>query len=442
MGLATSVGGESRDAAIIRGSVAVVVVRVISTVLSVITLGIAAQALTKEEFGLVAALFSLWMVLTMFDLGVGGALVTRVASAHARLDLYEMRAHTRDALVALTAIGGLIAAAGTVCAFLMPWESWVGGGALPAATVLPSVVLVFVLSGVALPAATGIMTLTGQQRLATAQLAMAMRGLISLAATAAAAYAGLGPGAFLLALVGAPTLVSLAITAWVLFRELGTARGSGGRAHRGIARTIGDSLYLSICNIANGVAFGTGTVIVASVTGPGDAAVFGVASRMFTLVSSTVLASGRQLWPAMTNAITRGDIAWARSRYRRSMALVGLVTAAACLSLVMLGQPIARIWVGSALVPPVSLLVWTAGLTVVMAVASQVSVVLLALDRLRALALLSVANAVLGVTLSVILTREVGMSGAAAGAVIACLGIFLPGVAVVARRTLRGLGDT
>ena len=211
---------------------------------------------------------------------------------------------------------------------------------------------------------------------------------------------------------------------------------------RRITSTIRDSAYFAICNIGNAVAFGTGTLIVAAVLGPGEAALFSVASRMFALVGTLVTASGAQLWPAMTEAITRGDIGWARSRYRRGIVVVGLVTSTVCLGLVVLGQPLARVWVGSALVPSFDLLVWTAAFTVAVAVASQACVLLRAVDRMRALAALCVANAVVSVIASVLLTQLIGMSGAAVGALVACLGLFLPGVAVLARRALKGLGDT
>src|SRR5687768_10667982 len=116
---APTVRGQNRDSAIPRGVVANVAVRIINAPAAIATLGVAAKSLTAEEFGLVAALFSLWMLLTVLDLGVGGTLVTRVATSHARGDLDEMRRCVREALLALTVIGLLIAAVGTVSAFFL-----------------------------------------------------------------------------------------------------------------------------------------------------------------------------------------------------------------------------------------------------------------------------------------------------------------------------------
>lgn len=431
--------GRKRDAAIVRGVAATITARIINAVMAMLTLGVAAKALTGEEFGLVSALFSLWMILTMFDLGIGGALVTRVATAHARGDAEEMLTSAREALVALTAIGVLIAVGGIASVGVLPWSRWVGGDVLGAAAVEPSVVLVFLLAGAALPAAIGIMTMTGQQRLASTQAVMALRGVCTLVATAAAAYAGLGPWAFLLAMVGAPTLISGALTAWVLFKELGRTARRGRVMSRRITTTFRDSVYYAVCNIGNAVAFGTGTLVVAAVLGPKDAGLFSVASRMFALVATLIAAAGTQLWPAMTEAIARGDTSWARSRYRVGIVAVGLVTTAASAGLVVLGRPLARVWVGHALVPSLGLLAWTAVLTVVVAVASQAAVLLRAVDRLRALATVCVANAVASVIASILLTRWMGMSGAAAGALLTCVAVFLPSVVLLVRRALRDL---
>ena len=74
-----------RDRAVLRGAGASGIVRLITAASSYVTLGVAARALSKDEFGLVAMAMSLCLILTMLDIGVGGALTTRVAASHARM---------------------------------------------------------------------------------------------------------------------------------------------------------------------------------------------------------------------------------------------------------------------------------------------------------------------------------------------------------------------
>ena len=78
--------------------------------------------------------------------------------------------------------------------------------------------------------------------------------------------------------------------------------------------------------------------------------------------------------------------------------------------------------------------------TVSIAVTSQVNTMLMAVERVRfAAVVLAALTAMAGVTASVVLTRSLGASGAAIGATAACLGILLPGIAVLARGSLRDL---
>ena len=427
-----------RDVAVLRGAFAAGFVRLVTAGTSYVTLAIAARTLTKDEFGLVAVMISLWLILTMFDMGLGGALATRVATSHGRDDLAEVRAHVTHALLTLAVIGGFIAVAGAVSAVTLPWQVWIGGD-IPSSTLVRSLVITFVVSGAALPAAVGYLCLSGMQRFATAQFGVAVGGLSAMIASAVMALAHAPPDVFVLAVLGSPLLVSLGFTAWIVFGELrgvGPAGGFEAARFRSMMRASG---YYALYNAGNTANLGTSTMIVGSVRGLEDAAVFTVAIRLFTPIITVIAASGAQLWPSMTEAISRGDVEWARSRYRRGLLYVTGVSSAASLALVAVGPWFAELWVGPALVPPLNLFVWTAVFTVAVAVTSQTSVVLMAVERVRAAAALSVCTAIAGVAASVVLTRTIGASGAVIGATAACLGILLPGVALLARDSLKAL---
>ncbi len=122
---------QRRDRALRRGAVATGLVRLATALTSFGTYAIAARVLTSDEFGLVAVVISLWLILTMFDMGLGGALATRVAVSHARDDVAEIRVHVNHALVTLAGIGGLIAVVGSVSAVVLPWQDWISGDIRP-----------------------------------------------------------------------------------------------------------------------------------------------------------------------------------------------------------------------------------------------------------------------------------------------------------------------
>lgn len=423
-----------RDRAILRGIVATAGTRVVSAGASLLTLGIAARSITKEEFGFVSAVVSLWMILSLIDLGLGGVLTTRVAQAHGRDDPDEMKAHVRDALQALTALGAVIVLVGSASAFVLPWERWLGGS-LPSTSVVPAVVLMFATVGASMPGVVGIATLTGTQRMATARLWTALSSVATMLAAVVAAAAHLPPWAFVLAIVGCPTLVSLGVTAWVVLVQLpGVLARNGFRTGR-ITSTMRVAGYYAVMNASSAVTLGAGTLIVDAVLGAGQAAIFSVASRMYAMVSAVVLQSGAQLWPALTEAVVREDFGWARARHRQGIVFVTLATSTASLALIALGRPVARVWVGSALVPSLSLFISLGALTIGVCGAAQAGILLVATERVRPLAAICVANAVVGTAAAVLLTRTIGASGAALGGLISCVCVLGPGVAVLSRRT-------
>lgn len=434
--------GRMRDRAVVRGIGATAANRVISAGASLVTLGLATRSLSKEEFGFVATVVSIWMILTLLDLGLGATLSTRVAAAHGRDDPDEMQAHIRDALHALAALGLLVAVAGSTSAFVLPWGRWLGGG-LSSASVAPAVVVMFVTAGMTMPGVVGVSTLIGRQRLATAQFTGAAASVATIAVAAGAAAFNLPMWTFVVAILGCPAAVTVAVTVWILI-DLPRSRSQMRFSAARIAATMRVSGYFAIINASSAVTLGAGTLIVASIRGPGDAAVFSVASRVFGVVFAVIAGSGVQLWPALTEALGRDDVAWARARYRHGVIVVTLASFGASSVIVAVGRPLTRIWVGSSLVPSFSVLISLGLLTTIVCGAGQIAVLPLAAERVRPLAIVCIVNAVLGAGASVALTHAIGQAGAAVGGAISSLCILVPGVVLIARSTLhsRSFGET
>ena len=76
--------------------------------------------------------------------------------------------------------------------------------------------------------------------------------------------------------------------------------------------------------------------------GAAQAAIFAIAARLFSLVYGTLSLAGQQMWPAMSEALARGDVEWVRKRFRHSLFAVGGVAAASSLVLVAIGPTFTR----------------------------------------------------------------------------------------------------
>ena len=109
------------------------------------------------------------------------------------------------------------------------------------------------------------------------------------------------------------------------------------------------------------------------------------------------------------------------------------------LTLVVLGPWFTRIWVGEDLVPSLGLLAWTAAFTVILGIAAQYAILILAVERIQPAAALAVATAVAAILGSVVFARTVGINGPMIAAAGAILVIFVPGITLLARDILRSL---
>ncbi|HUQ00241.1 MAG TPA: oligosaccharide flippase family protein [Aeromicrobium sp.] len=421
----------------VRGTLSTAVVRLVMAAASFVTLGIAARGLTPDEFGLVAVMSSIVLLLMMFDFGIGGALTMRVATSHGNDDLLAIRGHVNNALVGLTVVGTVIALGGAVSAVTMPWHAWTGGP-LDVSTVTRCLVVTFVIGGASLPGAAGLVTLSAMQRFTAAQMSIAAGSVGAVVTTAVVAPFDPPPEVFLLTILGSPLVVSLAFTLWTRFGVLG-GLGSSAFDRSGMAEMLRVSGWYAIYTVANTVTIGTGTMVVGSVLSLAEAGIFNVAVRLFTPVITVVTASGAQLRPGMTEALARGDVAWARSRYRRGLFAAAAASTVISLVLVVLGRWFARIWVGEDLVPPLSLLAWSAAFTIILSIAAQYAILILAVERIRPAAALAVCTAAAAIGGSVVLARAVGLDGAMIAAVAAILLIFIPGITYLSRDTLRSL---
>jgi len=443
MDLDAAVRTQERDSAIFRGALATVLSRAGGAVIAVVVVAVATRSLDKAEFGLVATLVSIFVFLAFADLGVSGILMTRLAEAQARDDVEAMRHLIRTALVALTTFGCVVAIGGGASAFLLPWADWIGGGILPEHTVDVSVALLFVLSGAALPALVAEAILSAAQRLATVQVWFILGSVASLIGCLGAAAAHLPPWAYIVGIVGAPTAVTIGRALWLFLVEYPHLRPTRAAAAPGsLLDMMRASRYLAISRIAAAFFLGSHVFLVALIMGPAAAAVFSVASRMFALLTQVVQMVGGQMWPALTEAVTRGDIAWVRSRYRWGLLLVGGLTGLGCLVLVIAGQPLARLWVGPELVPPIGVLLTLAMLTSFAAVLGQAVLLPLAVERIKGFAIVMVASTPVSIALAVVLTRELGMVGPALGGLLTYALLIGPFALILCRRTLTSITST
>lgn len=427
----------------LHGVLATLLVRGIGAGAALGTIAIMARSLSTPELGLVLTIASIWMVVLMVtELGIGPVLANEIAVAHGRDDDDGIRTHVEVASVTLCALALVVITLGTLATFLLPWTSWIGKGVLTEATVVPAVLVAFISAGLNLPVVVGSSILTGMQRQARAQTRQAVGSVLSVAGCAAAAWAAMPPWVFVAALLGTPVITGLIYTAHVLGIEYPHLRP------RRVPRTasefttlVGAAGYMSVVRITDALVTSTGVIVVAVLHGPAMAATFGVASRICLLPASVLQTAGSQLWPPIAEALSRGDRTWAMTRYRRGVALVGVVSLTSGLALCVLGPWLARLLTDDKVPTPITLFLALAAMTTVATVNIQMAIIAGARQMYRQLAVAFSVAAPVALTLSVVLTWTVGVEGPAIAAAVAYGLTVTPQIVVLARRTSRSLAS-
>ncbi len=394
-----------------------------------------------DRYGIFVAVTSISTMLVFADLGLGNGLLNFVSAAHARGDRNAAVAAVSSAFAMLVLVALVIAVVFSVAYTQVDWASLIGvrsGSA--AAEVGPSLLVVVLLFVLALP-----LGVIERVRMAFQE------GFVNSAIAGVAALAGLvaliiaiwlrASLPVLILLVSAAPLIALAANGYVLFwRTRPWLRPRPRLVNASTAIALGRIGFLFLAlQAAVVVAFQSDILVAATILGTEAAAVYAVTLKLFLVVPTLLSLYFAALWPAYTEAISRGDAAWVRKTLRRSVMLAGVASATAALALTLWGSGFIRWWTDGAIEPPIALLIGAAVWAILSSVFNAISIVLNAASVILFQVVVAVAMAVASILLSITLAHVIGVAGIIWGTTIAYA--IVSGVPILwyLPRFLRGL---
>jgi O-antigen/teichoic acid export membrane protein len=398
--------------------------------------------LGAERYGVWMAMLAVVTVLSLSDGGVGNAIVSRIAAAVARGDEDDVAADVSTACGVAIAIAGVVGAALAVALAFAPVADIFNvpsGGTIDAEVRRAAAVLVAAtLARIPLDLSTSIRR-GYQEGYVTGAFAIAGAvGKVVFVAIAIAMDTGIV--GIVVAVCLGPLLMSLAN--WLmLLRQRPHLRPRRalvtGTRTRALVR--GGGLFLAL-QIAVVVGFSSDNLVGAHVLGPAAVTTYAVPSQLAFAVIGLLALLAMPLWPAYADAAARDDWAWIRRTFGRSLTVVFGSSLLAGAALVALGRPIVERWSNGDVVPSWSLLSGFAAWIVLSSLGTTVSALLNALHVVREQVVCALGMAALNIVLSVVLAREIGVSGLIWGTVISYgVCVSLP-FAVLTPRVLRRQG--
>jgi O-antigen/teichoic acid export membrane protein len=320
--------------------------------------------LGTTRFGVWATFASMTAMLSLLDLGIGNALINRVAHASAGNDPNAVRRVVTGGVGLLAVIGLLTATVLVVTALSLPWGDLLKLVDPVIATEARQVAVVFaVFFGVNLFSSGLLRILVGQQRSHEANfLSGFATGLACLALWWASSQQASVP-LLLVATFGVQTLAGIAAGVLLLRRNLISMGGAGAAmaSERRHLLRVG-SLFV-LLQLGTMLGWGGDSVILAVLKGASEVAVYAVAFRLFQFASQPFAMLNAPLWAAYTDATVRGDTGFLRHALKRSLIVTLVGTATLSFVLLLASPGLISAWTQGTIVVPFQVLtlfaVWT-----------------------------------------------------------------------------------
>jgi O-antigen/teichoic acid export membrane protein len=401
---------------------------VVLAFVGIATTPILARELGKEGYGIWVLVGSFALYLELLEFGFGKATPKFVAEYTARGDARGVRATIATSFWILAGLGAIAVAVGAVVAAFFPSLFGVSDELATPARIL--IVLILVDLAISIPADTFGGVLAGLQRF---YLINATLMIVALAQAVG----------WTIVLLSGGGLIELGIVTVALSLCGQLARFLIARRHvpgmriaprcvdRRLARRFtGFSVWFFVLDLSKVAMIRLDTVVVGLSVGVAAAGVYAVGQRLTLALEQLVEPLTKAFFPH-SSALAAGDD---REGLRRSL-LVGTrlslaIAAPLALALAFLAGPLLDLWLGSGFEQAATVVVLLAAAVTISAVTRTGLLMLQGAGHVRVPALFMAGEALLNLTLSVILAQTMGLKGVALGTLIAVVvanvGFFYP----------------
>lgn len=378
----------------------------------VLAVGIAVRALGSDGFALYVVIASLVSWIGLAGLGVAPGLTLGIARASAVGEHEEEARLFVVALLLMAAVATILVA----CAFALGatgvvehlMADWLGSASGDASTALLSMTfLIAVQLVVVVPEA-------AQLGLQSQHVSNVWAGVGSVGAIVAMITVGATVSsvtAFVLVSQGPQVAARIANGIFFVVRRSYLLRPDGLRLRNHMRPILGSGIAFAGFSLARYLGLQVGLLIMAASTTAGSVALAGVIVRGYTLEISGLSLLTTPTWPAIANAVTRGEMPWVRRTYRfltlGALAYCTLVAVALVVGL----EALIGVWTGTRPPDDAGLRLLLASFIVVNGWGHANAMALVGLGALRFTAIVLLAEALFVLVMQIVLVPIAGVSG-------------------------------
>jgi O-antigen/teichoic acid export membrane protein len=389
-------------------------------VLMVASIRLTTHYLGDERFGVWAVFSSLIAMLSFADLGIGNAMVNRVAAVRLSPDSTALTRAISGGIGLLIVVGGAVAMLLWLLAGAIDWGRLLKLSNVAVAQEARSTAMLFALVFGANLVANGLLkALIGQQRGFEAHLITLLAAALACGTLWLASDRQADVPTLLGATFGVQTAITLLAALRLAQRGQLKVKGLAGAVRAERAPLLGIGALFFALQIGTMVGWGADALILGSVAGAAHVAAFAIAQRLFQLVTQPLAMLNAPLWAAYADAVAHADGAFLRRTFVRS--LVTSFVLSTLLSIVLwLAAPVLLPWWtrGTVTVSPVLIAlaaVWAVLEATGTALATYLNGVNIVRQQLAVVALFCV----FGVPLKIIAALQFGAPGLLAATITA-----------------------
>jgi O-antigen/teichoic acid export membrane protein len=394
--------------------------RGVTLVTTLVSVPLTLSYLGLERYGMWMTISSIIAMLSFTDFGIGNGLLNSIAETNGRGDTDQAAGFVSSALAILACIA---LGVGLLFAVAYPFTPWPRVFNVTSSTAMSEAGLAtaafaacFLLN---MPLSVSQQVRIGYQEGYVNALFVGAGNLLGLALVLVAIAARAPLPALVLAMAGAPLLTSVLNAALLARSRPHLVPRRTLISRRSSSALLRTGMLFFVLQMAVAVGYTSNVIVAAQVIGPTAVAEYTVATKLFLIPTTLITLALMPLWPAYREAITRGDSRWARLTFRRSLQLVFAIGIPSSVVLVVLSDPLIRLWVGNAVQPSFLLIAGVGTWTVISGVANAFAMLLNGAQVIRFQVIIASIMAVSNIVLSILLTQRIGVAGVVWGSVIA-----------------------
>ncbi len=337
--------GTSRIARVIKTAAASVLERGLTILIGLVTVPLSLSYLGSAQYGLWATITSFVGLFSFADLGIGFGVMNAVAAASGSDDRTGIRRAISNGLALLSIAGLLVLLVFAISYPFVHWDSVLG---VPdqglAGTAALAMVVLTVLFALNIPLGLIQRIQYGLQQGYLNSVIQVTGSVMGLALIFAVIHLDLGLVGMVSVFLLAPMLATVVVAGYMLKRTP-YIRPSLGLVTRPEMKTLfGTGAMFFVIQMSASLAFASDNLIIAQVIGPEQVASYAVHQKLFSPVQAAVGFIMTPLWPAYTEAISRGDITWVKKVLARSAAILGVGALVGTLLLLWQSDTLMKFW--------------------------------------------------------------------------------------------------